>query len=354
MRVPGFVDLQVNGYLGTSFSDANLTHSSFANACRRILDDGGCAMILPTVITSSQQTYEHVLPLIADVVENSGDYGISRGRLLGIHMEGPFISAEDGARGCHPRDAVLPRAEVSLLRKYQQLARGCLRLITIAAEVEGVEHFCRAAKQIGVVVSLGHQVADASDIDRAASAGAALLTHLGNGMPSSIHRHSNPLWPAMANDGLSAMLITDGQHLPPHAIAAIIRAKGVERCIVTSDCAPVAGLPDGEYEALGGRVNVEGKHVRSADRQYLAGSGALMLTCVNHLASLTFSPRPGGPAGLSLQDLEEMAFYNPLRALGEDPEAVLEAWASRPRLLSCDRGSLPGHLRFFRPQLDPT
>ena len=69
----------------------------------------------------------------------------------------------------------------------------------------------------------------------------------------------------------------------------------------------------------GGRVSVEGEHVRSADRQYLAGSGALMLACVNHLASLPFSSRPGAPPGLELRDLEEVAFFNPLRALRGPP-----------------------------------
>lgn len=348
MTVPGFVDLQVNGYLGTSFSDKALTRQTFADACKNILDDGGCACILPTVVTSPHETYEHVLPVMADVIENSLDYGIARGRLLGIHMEGPFISPEAGARGCHPLESVLPRAEPSLLQKYQHLARGLVRLITIAAEVEGMEAFCRAAGELGVVVSLGHQVAAAADISRAASAGATLLTHLGNGMPSSIHRHNNPLWSCLADDRLSAMLITDGQHLPPEAIVAFVRAKGLERCIVTSDCAPVAGLPDGEYGALGGRVHVEGEHVRSADRQYLAGSGALMLACVNHLASLPYSLRPGAPPGLEMRDLEEVAFFNPLRALGEDPRAVLAAWAGRPGLLSCGRAGPRSGLRFAR------
>ena len=354
MTVPGFVDLQVNGYLGTSFSDKELTRQTFADACKQILDDGGCSCILPTVITSPHETYEHVLPVMADVINNSSDYGIARGRLLGIHMEGPFISPEAGARGCHPLESVLPRADPSLLQKYQQLAQGLVRLITVAAEVEGVEAFCHTARELGVAVSLGHQVASAADINRAASAGATLLTHLGNGMPSSIHRHNNPLWPGLADDRLSAMLITDGQHLPSEVIAAFVRAKGLERCIVTSDCAPVAGLPDGEYEALGGRVSVEGEHVRSADRQYLAGSGALMLACVNHLASLPFSSRPGAPPGLELRDLEEVAFFNPLRALGEDPHAVLAAWAGRPGLLSCVRDSPRSGLRFVRAsQINP-
>merc|ERR1712185_548273 len=88
------------------------------------------------------------------------------------------------------------------------------------------------------------------------------------------------------------MVIADGQHLPADALVAIVRAKGLGRLILTSDASPVAGLPDGPHDCFGSVVHVEGSFVRSADRSCLAGSGALMLDCVNPLAALRFHPTP--------------------------------------------------------------
>ena len=133
------------------------------------------------------------------------------------------------------------------------------------------------------------------------------------------------------------MRTTGGQHLPADLILAILRCKGVARTIVTSDAAPVAGLPDGDYPCFGGVVHVEGKYVRSADRTCLAGSGALMLDCMNPLASLRLPPRPPDPVAsppLSLDELMALGFANPLRAVGLEPAAVARQLAPRgPRIV---------------------
>ena len=278
---------------------------------------------MPTVITSPLSVYEHVLPVLADAIENAPEL---RGRILGIHLEGPFISPRQGAVGTHPASCVLPPAgpgAIKMLERWQSLARGHIKLLTLAAEADGAAELCaHATSQMGLKVSLGHMLAGGPEIGQLATAGATLLTHLGNGCPNEIHRHRNHLWPTLSDDRMSAMLITDGQHLPPDAIACFLRCKGVGRTIITSDVAPVAGLADGEYACFGGTVHVEGKYVRSADRTCLAGSGALMLDCMNHLASLSLKPRPGSDAPLSVEELMEMGFGNPLRALGLDPHAV--------------------------------
>ena len=327
----GFVDLQVNGYLGTSFSSMELTYESCVQACVAILERGGCCAIVPTVITAPPAVYEHVLPILAEAIENEPRL---RGRILGLHLEGPFISGLKGAVGTHPASCVLPPASadgIALLERWQRLARGHIKLLTIAAEADGAAAFCaHATSKMGMRVSLGHMLAAGPEISALAAAGATLLTHLGNGCPNEIHRHKNHLWPTLSDDRLSAMLITDGQHLPPDAIACFMRCKGIARTIITSDVAPVAGLPDGEYACFGGHVYVEGKYVRNADRTCLAGSGALMLDCMNHLASLSLKPLPGETAPLSVEQLMDMGFANPLRAVGLDPDAVAK------ERLACD------------------
>ena len=175
------MDLQVNGYNGISFSDETLTFQDALRCCELVLRKGGCCAVVPTVVTASLSAYETILPILADVCD------ALPGRVLGIHLEGPFISEKPGAVGAHPaRHVVDPDA--GLLESWQSLARGHVRLVTIAPEVPGAVDFIRRAVAMNVRVSLGHSLATADAIRDAATAGASLVTHLGNGCPNMIHR----------------------------------------------------------------------------------------------------------------------------------------------------------------------
>ena len=113
----------------------------------------------------------------------------------------------------------------------------------------------------------------------------------------------------------------------------MVRCKGLRRVVVTSDVAPVGGLPDGVYECFGSHVYVEGRYVRSADKSCLAGSGALMLDCMNHLASLQLRPRAGRAHALTMRELWLVGFVNPLRVIGLRPTDVAAQLASHgPRI----------------------
>ncbi len=308
MRIPGLVDLQVNGYKGVDFSSATLTEADFIRACREMLGAGTTAF-LPTIITSTEDVYKRNLAIMSDVMEREE----FRGRLLGIHLEGPFISAQEGACGAHnPRWTTKP--DINYLEQLIGWAGGKVKLLTIAAELEGAEKLSRYAIKRGIAVSLGHQMATEKDLERLSRAGAVSLTHLGNGVPMVLNRHHNPIWAGLATDELTAMIITDGHHLPPAVIKTIIRTKGPNRCIVISDASSLAGLPAGRYETLGHKVILEDSG-RLSDPQtgYLCGSSATMLQCMNYLASLNLA---------SLDELIAMGFYNPLRLIGLKPEDV--------------------------------
>ncbi|MFC1539841.1 N-acetylglucosamine-6-phosphate deacetylase, partial [Candidatus Latescibacterota bacterium] len=143
---------------------------------------------------------------------------------------------------------------------------------------------------------------------------ATALTHLGNGLPGVIPRHRNTIWAGLSNDNLSAMIITDGHHLPFSILKSIIRAKGVSRLIVVSDASPLAGMPPGTYKYLGEEVILEENGLlHNPARNCLAGSSSTIIDCMNHLASLEL---------LSFDELLQVGFYNPLKLIGIDPESV--------------------------------
>jgi len=302
MVLPGFIDLQVNGFGGVDFSSPALTAEDFAFACRG-LQQKGTAAFLATLITSPREVYQRNLALMAKAIAGFQLEKI----VLGFHLEGPFISSAAGAVGAH-NPAWVQRPDPALLDCLQEWADGRIRLITIAADVEGAEELCCHAVRSGIVVSLGHHLADAEQITRLADAGASALTHFGNGIPNLIHRHQNPLWPSLAEDRLMAMLITDGHHLPPAFIRTVVRAKGVERSIIVSDASPLAGMPPGRYSALGNEVILEESGLlHNPAKGCMVGSSATIRQCVNYLANLGDFTEP---------PLRAMALDNPLRLIG--------------------------------------
>lgn len=308
MKVHGLVDLQVNGYRGVDFSQADLTENTFASACREMLKSGATAF-LPTIITNADEVYAHNLPIMAQVLSKDE----FQGRLLGIHLEGPFISSSEGARGIHnPQHIRQP--DIFYLQRLIDISNHTVKLVTIAAELEGADKLTRFAVENGIAVSLGHQMAGVGDLQKLADAGARALTHLGNGIPLVVARHENPIFAGLSVDNLATMMITDGNHLPMAIIKTIIRAKGVDNCIVTSDATALSGMPPGEYNNLGNKVILDKTgRIYNPTTGYLAGSSATMLDCMNHLASLHL---------VGSDDLMAMAFYNPLRLIGIEPSQL--------------------------------
>jgi len=307
MDFSGFVDLQVNGYAGIDFSSPGLSLSAIAQTTLALYRRGTLAFC-PTVVTAPVQVYQQVLPVLAEAILTQSQSGNNGGSLLcGVHLEGPFISPEEGAVGAHPRQSV-QAPSLTFFDELYSLAGRQIALLTLAPELPGALDLIRHARAYGVIVSIGHTLADADAIRAAVDAGATLSTHLGNGCPNYIHRHHNPLWPQLAAAGLAAMQITDGHHLPPELIAVVLAAKGAGRVIVTSDSSPAAGCPPGEYTFFGTRALLETSgRLRNLESDTLAGSSASMFDCMNFLASLSL---------LDEAALWQVGRDNPLKVLG--------------------------------------
>lgn len=274
----GFIDLQVNGYAGIDFSAPGLRVGDVHEVTRRLLA-AGTAAYCPTLITAPEAIYRENLPVVAEAMRDP----VWGGYLLGIHLEGPCLLPE--AAGAHPREC-LRHPDVEDFRRWNAWAEGRIVLHTLAPELPGALPYIGQLSAGGVVVCTGHHLADAETLSAAFRAGARSCTHLGNGLPLTLHRHDNPLLLQLAEPGLRTMFIPDGHHLPRHVVRLIAATRPVEHCIAVSDMSPLAGCPPGDYTLWGSRVRKEpGGRIVNPVTGSLAGSGQTLLECMNRLAA---------------------------------------------------------------------
>ena len=306
---PGLVDLQVNGCAGLDLNTDHL-EPDLVHGVSRHLTRSGVTSYLPTLVTGPDERIRRSLRVIA---ESRAD-GVA-----GIHLEGPFISPQDGPRGAHEKRYVQP-PDWDLLRHWQEAAGGGIRLLTLSPEWPGALRFIESCVGAGIVVAIGHTAATEQQIRDAVKAGARLSTHLGNGSHPAMPRHTGYFWEQLGCDELHASVIADGAHLPLPVLKAILRTKG-ERAILISDAVALTSLQPGEYDVpVGGRVRLtdDGRLVLASDPRMLAGSVRLLHEGVAHVVR----------SGLvRLAEAWAMASARPARMLGLPAGASLEAGA---------------------------
>jgi N-acetylglucosamine-6-phosphate deacetylase len=306
VELPGLFDIQVNGFGGIDFNTPDLTSDSVGDALVRMRATG-VTRCLPTLITSSDEQFA----ACARVLSRMADPAIA-----GIHMEGPYISPADGARGAHPVEHVVP-ASIDGFQRRQDAAAGRITLVTLAPEVPGaiplVEHLVGA----GVRVAIGHTAATPAQIADAVAAGASMATHLGNGCAQMLPRHPNVIWEVLARDDLFASVIVDGHHLPPSTVKAMIRAKGTERTILVTDAIAAAGCAAGRYTIGGVSCELdEAGRVSLPGTPYLAGSGLRLDRAIGNTVRFT---------GLPLEAVIPMATQIPAAYMGVSTAGTMVA-----------------------------
>ncbi len=297
---PGWIDLQVNGFAGVDFNDPHTGHEEMARSIG-VLFSTGVTRFYPTVITGAPEEMEGALRNLARARESLAD-----GEAMdGFHVEGPFISGEDGPRGAHPRQWVR-RPDFDEYRRWQDATGGHVRIVTLAPEWPGAMEAMERMVSAGTVVSIGHTQASRTQIADAVSAGATLSTHLGNGAHPLLRRHPNYIWDQLAEDRLMADFIADGIHLDASFLKVAIRAKTVDRSVLVTDAATPAGAAPGRYRMGGVEIELlpEGRVVLASEDR-LAGSALRMDRGVENLMKL---------AGISLADAVRMATTNAARA----------------------------------------
>jgi N-acetylglucosamine-6-phosphate deacetylase len=279
---PGLTDLQVNGYAGDDLNTYPLLPETVRDISVKLWSEG-VTTFFPTIITNSSENIINHVSAIADACRRFPEASAAVG---GIHLEGPFISPEAGARGAHPADHVRP-PYWDLFCQWQEACGRMIRIITLSPEWPGAADFISRAAESGVTVAIGHTSATPEQIREAVAAGATLSTHLGNGSHQMLPRHRNYIWEQLASDELYASMISDGFHLPDAMMKIFLRMKP-GKIILVSDATGLTGMPPGGYNThIGGEVTLTeaGKLHVKGNPDMLAGSGKSLLHCVETLAA---------------------------------------------------------------------
>jgi N-acetylglucosamine-6-phosphate deacetylase len=306
IELPGFFDLQVNGFAGVDFNNPDAADADILVAIEK-LGATGVTSFLPTLITSSLDRFSRCANNLSRLKPAS---------VVGFHMEGPYISSDDGPRGAHPR-AHVSSASIEDFSRRQEAAEGKILLVTLAPEVPGAFRLIEHLVDAGIRVAIGHSAATPDQITDAVKAGASLSTHLGNGCHLQMPRHPNLIWEQLANDSLFASLIVDGHHLPPATVRSMIHAKGFQRIILTTDAMAAAGAGPGNFQLNGETVSVstDGR-VSQPGMPWLAGSSLTMNCAVANTVKFTSLP---------LETVWDMASVQPAAYFGLKPTGRLIA-----------------------------
>ena len=300
--IPGLVDVHFHGAVGEDFSDAT------AEGLQKIADyelSEGVTYICPAGMTLGEDT-------LMEICKNTANHrktSTSGAEVVGVHLEGPFLCmAKKGAQN----PAFLHTPDIDMLRRLNDAAEGCVKLVTVACEEPNGIEFVREATKDGITVSLGHTVADYDKASEAFAAGACHATHLYNGMPPLHHRDPGVIGAAFDAPHAKAELICDGIHIHAGVVRLTFKMFGAERIVLISDSLRATGMPDGIYPFGGLEIEVHGNRATIAGHpETLAGSVTSLMGCVRKAVEF----------GIPLADAVRAASYNPAQAIKIDDRA---------------------------------
>ncbi len=281
-----WVDLQVNGYAGVDFNADELMVDEVLAVCQRLGEDS-VSGILATIITAPLEQMTQRIARLARWIDELPEVAA---KILGIHVEGPFISAASGYVGAHPVADVLP-ATFDTAKQLVDSGGGHVRLVTLAPESDPGFQVTRMLAQQRILVAAGHSDASLDQLRGAIDAGLQLYTHLGNGCPGMMHRHDNIIQRVLSlSESLAISFIADGHHVPSFALKNYLALVPDENIVIVSDAISAAGLGPGEFQLSNQTVYVDQAGAAwSADRTHFAGSAATLPTMKTVLEQIGYS-----------------------------------------------------------------
>jgi N-acetylglucosamine-6-phosphate deacetylase len=296
--LPGYIDLHVHGGGGGSLSGADPAgHRTAAEFHGR----HGTTSLLAGTVSSSPDHLAAAIGALRETLREPGDGA----RIAGINMEGPYLSVE--CRGAHDPQLVRD-PDLDEFARLVKLADGALRVVTVAPERPGADELIAAVQAAGAVVSLGHTATPYDVALAAVDRGAALVTHMFNGMHPMHHRAPGMVAAGLVARDLTCELIADGMHVHPGAARALVEAKGIDRIALITDCMHAAGLPEGDYDMGEGRIiTVADGLAKVKGTDTIAGSTLTMERAVQNIVRF---------AGVTVPEASRMASANQARLLG--------------------------------------
>ena len=294
--MPGFIDIHTHGAVGV---DVNAASADELGKIGHFMATQGTTSWLCSVLTD---TKEQTLWCI-DEFKKHQKKEYDSANLLGIHLEGPFLSTE--YKGAMP-EHLLKGADIELLKEYQEAAEGNIRYLTVSPEIEGITDAIPAMKELGIVVAIGHSGADYDTSMKAIENGAASCTHIFNAM-KLLHQHFPAIMGAALESDIYCEAICDGRHLHPGVVRLLIKTKGLDRVVAITDSIMAAGLPDGNYKLGVNDVVVVDGDAKLASNGVRAGSTLTTGQALKNIMAFT-----GRPVEEVLQLLTE----NPAKLIG--------------------------------------
>ena len=276
---PGFIDVHMHGAAGI---DVNAANAKDLETICRFTACHGTTSLLCSILTDTEQKTKWCIKQFMEhqKLEHQG------ANLLGIHLEGPFLSCE--YKGAMPEE-LLQKRNLPLLKEYQALAGGYIRYITVSPELEGIIDDIPFMKELGMTVAIGHSGADYETSMRAIEKGAASCTHIFNAM-KLLHQHFPAIMGAALESDIFCEAICDGKHLHPGVIRLLLKTKGIERVVAITDSIMAAGLPDGHYQLGVNKVIVENGDARLESSGVRAGSTLTQDRALKNLLCYTGRP----------------------------------------------------------------
>jgi N-acetylglucosamine-6-phosphate deacetylase len=304
--VPGFVDVHIHGAGGHDVMEATPDAlDCIASTVARY----GTTSILATTVTASVDETCRSLDGIAKYIrahekfeDAEQEQGGLAAEILGIHLEGPFISR--ARRGVHPPDTIA-RPSVEILDKFRAAADGLIRIITIAPEIPGALDLIHYAVANGIVAAIGHTDANFEQTQAAIQAGARHSVHFYNAMRPFSHRDPGVIGAILTEPDVTAEVIADGIHVAGPAIQVLLGTKGFDTVLLASDGTAATGMPDGKFRLGNFEVTVKDGVCRNSEGK-LAGSTLTLDRALRYIVAL----------GVPLVDAVRMATILPARRLG--------------------------------------
>lgn len=297
--VPGFIDIHTHG--GCGF-DVNAASKEDFQKIGNFFAQQGTTTWLCSILTDTKEQTEKV---IDEVLKHKKDHK-NCADLLGIHLEGPFLSVE--FKGAMP-ESLLKDADLELLKGYQEKAQGNIRYITVSPEVKGIPQAIPEIRKMGITVAIGHSGADYETSMECIKNGAMACTHTCNAM-KLFHQHFPAIMGAVLESDVYCEAICDGRHLHPGSVRMMLKAKGYDRVVAVTDSIMASGLPDGEYKLGVNDVIVEDGDAKLPNG-VRAGSTLTTGTALKRLIEFT---------GESMEDVLPLLTMNPATLIGAEKQ----------------------------------